>query len=286
MSPAQKLRTLLSQEGMLQMPCCYDALSAKLVERAGFPLSFMSGFSVSATHLGLPDTGLISYAEMVAQGRAIAEAVSMPIIGDGDTGYGNEINVKRTIKGYAQAGLAGIMIEDQVAPKRCGPTQGKSVIDFEEACLRLKAAVDARNENGLDILIMARTDARESKGLDEAIRRMQAFQEIGADILFLEAPTSVEEMMRFCQEVDGYKMANMLEQGKTPLLSPKELENMGYKIAAYPLTLLLSALRAMENALETLKTGYHPKDLADFKHLQEIVGFPEYYQEEIRYKRT
>ena len=175
------------------------------------------------------------------------------------------------------------MIEDQVSPKRCGHTKGKKVVGFDEACMRIQAAVDARNE-GTDILVMARTDARESHGLDEAIKRMKAFDEIGADILFLEAPQSVEEMKRFCQEVNGPKMANMVEQGKTPVLPPEQLEDIGYRIAAYPLTLILSALKAMEQALEELKTGEHPSNLAQFGHLQDVIGFPQYYDAEDRYK--
>ena len=249
MSAAAKLRRLLDQDEFLMMPCCFDGMSAKLVERAGYPLTFMSGFSVSAARNAVPDTGLLSYGEMLEQGRNICQATDLPVIGDGDTGYGNAMNVKRTVQGYANAGFAGIMIEDQVSPKRCGHTKGKRVVGFDEACMRIQAAVDARNE-GADILIMARTDAREGNGMDDAIKRMKTFEEIGADILFLEAPQSVEEMQRFCDEVSGVKMANMVEQGKTPVLPPDELKQLGYKIAAYPLTLMLSALKAMETALK------------------------------------
>ncbi len=283
MSAATKLRSLLESDEFLMMPCCFDGMSAKLVERAGYPLTFMSGFSVSAARNAVPDTGLLSYGEMVDQGRSICQATNLPVIGDGDTGYGNALNVKRTVHGYAQAGFGGIMIEDQVSPKRCGHTKGKSTVGFEEACMRIQAAVDARDE-GADILIMARTDARESKGMDEALNRMKAFEEIGADILFLEAPQSAEEMRLFCQEIKGPKMANMVEQGKTPVLPPADLQAMGYKIAAYPLTLMLSALKAMETALEELKGGAHPSNLASFQHLQDVIGFPEYYKAEERYK--
>ena len=281
-SSTQKLRDLLAQPGLVQMPCCFDALSAKLIEQAGFPLTFMSGFAVSATRLGLPDTGLISYGEMVAQGQSICSAVSIPVIGDGDTGYGNAINVKRTVQGYAQAGFACIMIEDQVAPKRCGHTQGKHVVTRKDALLRLQAALDARDE-GADILIMARTDARATHGLEEALWRAQQFAERGADIIFLEAPHSKEEMRQFCEEVPGVKMANMLENGKTPLLPPNQLEALGYKIAAYPLTLLSTAIKSMQTALATLQTGKHPDQLLDFETLRQVVGFADYYEEEKRY---
>ncbi len=281
-SPAERLRALLAEPDLLVMPCCFDALSARLIERAGFPLTFMSGFAVSAARLAAPDTGLISFGEMLDQGRSICGAVGIPIIGDGDTGYGNALNVKRTVTEYARAGFAGVMIEDQVAPKRCGHTRGKQVVSFEEACLRIQAAVDARDE-GADILIMARTDARATHDLDEALRRMAAFAEIGADILFLEAPRSEAEMERFCRDIPGPKMANMLEQGATPVLPPSRLAEMGYRIAAYPLTLLLAAVPAMERALAELKAGRHPQGLASFSHLQEVVGFPEYFAAERRY---
>lgn len=271
----QRLRELLSGPDFLSMPCCFDALSARLIEQASFPLTFMSGFAVSAARLALPDTGLISYAEMLDQGRAICASVSIPVIGDGDTGYGNPANVKRTVNGYAQAGFAGVMIEDQLAPKRCGHTQGKEVVGRREALQRLQAAVDTRDE-GADILIMARTDARGTHGLDEALWRMQAFADIGADILFLEAPRDECEMELFCERIPGPKLANMLEEGLTPLLSPTRLQQIGYKIAAYPLTLLNSAVFAMRRALEELKQGHTPQQRVDFATIRNIVGFPEY----------
>lgn len=277
------IRKLLDEPGLLQMPCCYDGLSARLIERAGFPLTFMSGFAVSATRLGLPDTGLISYGEMVDQGRSICSAVKIPVIGDGDTGYGNAMNVKRTVKGYGGAGFSGIMIEDQLAPKRCGHTRGKQVVDRQEAVSRIKAAVDARRELDNDIIIVARTDARETHGLDEAIWRMQAFEDCGADVLFLEAARSVDEMRRFCSSLKGVKMANMVEQGITPFVAPDELEDMGYKIAAYPLTLLNASIVAMQNALHDLKQDGHSEGLLDFAQLQELVGFNDYYDEEKEY---
>jgi 2-methylisocitrate lyase-like PEP mutase family enzyme len=281
-SPAERLRALIDGPDLLVMPCCFDALSARLIERAGFPLTFMSGFAVSAARLAAPDTGLISFGEMLDQGRSICAATTLPVIGDGDTGYGNALNVKRTVAEYARAGFAGVMIEDQVAPKRCGHTRGKQVVGFEEACLRVQAAVDARDE-GADILIMARTDARATHDLDEGLKRMAAFAGIGADILFLEAPRSEAEMERFCREIPGPKMANMLEQGVTPVLPPARLADIGYRIAAYPLTLLLAAVPAMERALAELKAGRHPQGLESFGHLQEVVGFPGYFDAERRY---
>jgi 2-methylisocitrate lyase-like PEP mutase family enzyme len=274
-TPATKLRELLRAPGLLVMPCCFDGLSALLIERAGFPLSFMSGFAVSAARAGLPDTGLLSYGEMLDQGRSVCAAVSIPVIGDADTGYGNPLNVKRTIAGYARAGFACAMIEDQQAPKRCGHTRGKMVVERDEAFDRIRAAVAARDE-GADILIMARTDARATAGLDEALYRARRFAELGADLLFVEAPASEDEMATICREVPGHHMANMVEGGDTPILPPKRLEELGYRIAAYPLTLLNAATRAMNDALAALREGVTPDGLLSFGELREIVGFEAY----------
>lgn len=259
------------------MPCCFDGLSARLIERAGFPLTFMSGFSVAAARLARPDTGLLSYGEILDQGRSILEAVTLPVIGDGDTGYGNALNVERTVEGFARAGFAAIMIEDQLAPKRCGHTKGKEVVTRDEAMVRLRAAVQAR-EKGADILILARTDARATLGFQEAIERVKMFEDLGADILFLEAPESVDEMALFNQSVTLPTMANMLEDGLTPYLPPDTLKDLGYHIAAYPLTLLSSAVRAMQESLERLKKGECVERRVGFKELQEIVGFNDYDQ--------
>lgn len=279
-----RLRALLQRPGLLTMPGCHDAMSARLIEEAGFELGFMSGFAVSAARLGMPDTGLISYGELVDQGRNICRAVTIPLIGDGDTGFGSAQNIKRTVQGYADAGFAGIMLEDQVAPKRCGHTEGKSVVGRDEALTRIRAAVDARDA-GADILIMARTDARACISLDEAIARCRAFRDLGADITFLEAPVSEDEMRRYCREVPGPKMANLIEGGKTPLLSHAQLESIGYTIAVYPLTLLNVSIRAMREALTSLRAA-RPADTMDFEALKAAVGFPAYYAEEAKYKTS
>ena len=283
MRATDKLRQLLNQPGFIQIPTCHDALSAKLIERAGFSAAFMGGFAVSASRLGLPDTGYISYSEMVDQGQNICSSVSIPVLGDGDTGYGNALNVKRTVNGYAQAGFACIMIEDQVSPKRCGHTKGKQTLPTEEALMRLQAALDARDE-GADILIMARTDANATEGFEEALERVKTFAEMGADITFLEAPKNELEMRTYCEEVSGPKMANMLEQGVTPFLGPEALQEIGYKIAAYPLSLLLAAIYAMERALAHLKDGKTHSKKVSFEHIRNIVGFPEYYEAEEKYR--
>ncbi len=274
-TPAAALRSLLNAPGIRVMPCCFDAFSARLIERAGFPLTFMSGFAVSAARLALPDTGLISYGEMLDQGRNICSAVSIPVIGDADTGYGNVLNVQRTVAGYARAGFACAMIEDQVAPKRCGHTAGKQVVARDEALSRIRAAVAAREE-GADILIMARTDARATHGLDEALWRAKAFADQGVDLVFCEAPRSEAEMERICSEVPSPQMANLVEGGDTPLLAPNRLEKIGYKIAAYPLTLLSAAARAMTDALASLERGVPADRLLEFSELRELVGFDAY----------
>jgi len=279
---AERLRQLLSEPDIIVMPGCFDAISAKLIERAGFRATFMSGSAVSAARIGVPDTGLISYSEMVDQGRNICSAVSIPVIGDGDTGYGNALNVKRTVRGYADAGFACIMIEDQVAPKRCGHTRGKQTVSRKEAFARVQAAVDARRE-GANILIMARTDANATEGFEEAILRAKAFVDIGADITFLEAPRNEEEMRAYGERVPGLKMANMVEQGDTPFLTATRLEEFGYKIVIHPITLMLAGIKAMEYALAVIKRGKHPNDLAEFAHLRDIVGFPAYYEAEKKY---
>jgi 2-methylisocitrate lyase-like PEP mutase family enzyme len=282
MSQTEKLRKILAAPGILELPGCFDALSARLIERAGYQATFMGGFAVSASRIAEPDTGLISYAEMQDQGRNICAAVDFPVLGDGDTGYGNAVNVQRTVRGYAQAGFACVMIEDQVAPKKCGHTRGKQIVSRDEAFARVQAAVDARND-GADILIMARTDANATDGMDEAVARAQGFAEIGADITFLEAPRDEDEMRRYCTQVPGPKMANMVEGGDTPVLPPAELEAIGYKVVIYPITLMLAGLKAMEDALDVMRGGRHPDSLAEFSHLRDVVGFPAYYEAEKKY---
>jgi len=267
------------------MPGCYDGLSAKLVAAAGYRVMFMSGFSVSAGRLGLPDTGLISFTEMLDSLRNCCSAAGkVPLIGDGDTGYGNALNVQRTVTEYARAGAAGIMIEDQVSPKKCGHTRGKQVISREEARIKIRAAVEARAD--ADILIMARTDARAVHSFDEALARCHDFEKEGADIIFLEAPESEDEMRRFCAAMKKPCMANLLPSGKTPMLPPAQLQNIGYKLAVYPILLMTSAIAAMQAALTALRPGAttpQPPSIS-FTDLQKVVGFPDYWDRETRYQ--
>jgi 2-methylisocitrate lyase-like PEP mutase family enzyme len=285
LTPAQRLRDLLAQPDIEIMPGCYDGLSAKLVAEAGYKATFMSGFAVSAARLGLPDTGLISFAEMLDSLRNCCSAAGgVPLIGDGDTGYGNALNVQRTVIEYARAGAAGVMIEDQVSPKKCGHTRGKQVISREEARMKIRAATAARAD--ADILIMARTDARAVHGFDEALARCHDFAAEGADIIFLEAPETEDEMRRFCVAMTKPCMANMVPGGKTPILPPAKLREIGYKLALYPLMLLSPAVAAMQATLAALHPGAttpQPPSVS-FADLQRVVGFPEYWSRETLYQ--
>lgn len=289
MTSAEKLRKLLADPNVEVMPGCYDALSAKLVAASGFKVTFMSGFAVSAARLGLPDTGLISFSEMLDSVRGcVSGAGTIPLIADGDTGYGNALNVQRTVVEYARAGAAAVMIEDQVSPKKCGHTRGKQVISRDEARMKIRAAVDARRETDADILILARTDARAVHGFDEALNRCRDFEAEGADIIFFEAPETETEMRRFCEAVQKPCMANMVPGGKTPILPPHELQSIGYKLALYPVVLMSSAITAMQAALAALKpdgTVPLPPSIS-FAELQQLVGFPDYWERETRYKAS
>jgi 2-methylisocitrate lyase-like PEP mutase family enzyme len=283
------LRRLLAEDTCHLMPCCFDALSAKLVQQEDYPLTFMSGFAASAARIGAPDLGLMSYGEVVDQVRHITSAISIPLIADGDTGYGNAMNVRRTVLGFAQAGAAAVMIEDQVAPKRCGHTPGKEVVSRDEAFDRIRAAVDARNEvisaGGSEILVLARTDARHEYGLTEAIERSAHFAELGADILFVEAPQTESEMAEICQSLPGPKMANIVEGGLTPELSVDVLHGIGYSLAAYPLTLLAASMKAMTDSLRGMRER-RSLHLMNFEELRERVGFNDYYEISARYSSS
>lgn len=280
MTQVAKLRSLLAQDKCHVMPCCFDALSARLIAQEGYDLTFMSGFATSASRIGAPDLGLMSYGEVVDQARNITEAIDIPLIGDGDTGYGNAMNVRRTVTGMARAGCASVMIEDQLAPKRCGHTPGKAVVGRDEAFDRIRAAVDAREAlraDGGDILILARTDARHEHGLAEAIARAEKFAELGADILFVEAPKTEAEMREVCASLPKTKMANIVEGGETPDLPNAALHDIGYGIAAYPLSLMAAAMQAMVTTLRSMRDDQRPGQM-DFVELRRRIGFDDYYE--------
>ena len=285
-SQTEKLRELLIEKEFIPVPSCFDTLSAKLIEQANFDVTFMSGFAASASRIGSPDLGLMTFSEVFDQANNICNAIDIPMIVDGDTGYGNAMNVRRTLKECAKAGCAGILIEDQLAPKRCGHTPGKDVVGRDEAFDRIRAANDMRNE-GYDILIMARTDANHTHGLNEAIERAQKFFDLGADILFVEAPKNKNEMITICNEVPGHKIANIVEGGITPNLSMRELSDIGYKMAVYPLTVMSSAMNAMIKSLDLLMKDEDRSDLLiDFKDLRKRVGFDDYYEISSKYETS
>jgi 2-methylisocitrate lyase-like PEP mutase family enzyme len=279
------LRERFAARELVVAPCCYDAISARVIREAGFEATFMSGFGVAAARYGLPDNGLIGYAEMVETLRLICAAnPDIAVVGDGDTGYGNAMNVRNTVTGYAQAGAAAIMIEDQVAPKRCGHMEGKSVVPLDEARTRIRAAVDARRESGLDILIVARTDARAPHGFDEAMRRMHAFKAEGADLLFLEAPANEDELQRFAAEIGAPAMANLVPGGKTPVLSPARLQQLGFAFAIYHQA-LFGAIEAMIRAFAALAAG-DPEGGAPatpFDEVKRLAGAEAYAATSARY---
>ncbi|MFQ5905630.1 MAG: oxaloacetate decarboxylase, partial [bacterium] len=231
-SPRQRLRELLSCEEILVAPGAYDALLAKLVEQSGFEAVYMTGAGIANSLLGQPDVGLVTLTEMAARAAHIANAVNVPVLADADTGYGNAVNVIRTVRAYEQAGIAAIQLEDQVTPKKCGHFTGREVISVDEMVGKIRAAAYARQDP--DFAIIARTDARTDLGLEEAIDRGQRYAEAGADIVFVESPESVEEMRAITAAIDAPLLANMVETGRTPLLSARELQEIGYKIVIFP----------------------------------------------------
>jgi 2-methylisocitrate lyase-like PEP mutase family enzyme len=285
MDPAARLRALLGRPGLLLAPGCYDGISARLIERAGFEVAYMTGFGSAASVLGMPDTGLISFAEMATHAANLAATLGIPLIADADTGYGNAVNTYRTVKAYARAGVAGIQIEDQVSPKKCGHTQGKQVVPLPEMLGKIRAACDARAEQ--DIVLVTRTDARAVNGFEDALERCQAFAEAGADVVFCEAPQSEPEMETVARTLRVPTLINVVQHGVTPCLPAERLEQMGYRIAIYPTMLFGVAAWAMREELARFRRekGYDPADdRMRFSELQEIVGFPWYYGLEDKYR--
>jgi methylisocitrate lyase len=277
MNKAKKLRELLNKPGVVQAPGAYDAWSARLVEKAGFPAVYMTGYGVSASVLGKPDIGLLTMSEMLTQAKNIASAVDIPLIADGDNGYGGTLNVVRTVREYEQAGIAAIQLEDQVFPKRCGHMEGKQVIPKDEMISKIKAAVYARRSE--DFVIIARTDARAVNGFQDAINRVEEYVKAGADVIFFEAPQSIDEMKKVSEIINVPLLANMVEKGKTPFLKERELEAMGFKIAIYPVSALYTATKAILGLLETLKkdgtTVTYADHMIDFPTFNEMIGVSE-----------
>ncbi|HIC29875.1 MAG TPA: isocitrate lyase/PEP mutase family protein, partial [Rhodospirillales bacterium] len=235
----------------LTAPGVFDLISARIADRMGFPALYMTGYGVVASSFGLPDAGLASYTEMVDRVKTIAAGTLTPLIADGDTGYGDLLNVQRTVRGYEQAGAVAIQLEDQKIPKKCGHTPNRRVIPVDDMVAKIRVAVAARESE--NFLVIARTDARTQYGLAEAIGRGQAFAKAGADVVFVEAPESVDEMIEICREIDGPLMANMVNGGKTPILSAEELKDLGYQIVIFPGTAFLAAGSAVQSVYQHLK---------------------------------
>ncbi len=267
------------------VPGIYDMISAKLADRAGFPVLYMTGYGTVASLLGLPDAGLASYTEMVERAGRFAHGISVPLIADGDTGYGGLLNVRHTVRGYEAAGVAAIQIEDQEFPKKCGHTPGKRVVPLKEAVRRIEVAVDSRSS--ADFLIVARTDARAPLGLDEALRRAEAFDRAGADVIFVEAPESEAEIEATMKVTSKPVLLNLVEGGKTPILPPDRLRALGVTISLHPTAGFLvagEALRRGYAALAERETTLDlPVPLHDFRAFSEMMGFPEVWAFDARW---
>jgi len=284
--PSTTLRRMLAGPDIIVLPGAYDALSARLAERAGFNAMFTTGFGFSASVLGMPDFGLLTMSETMDRVRHIVRAVNVPVVADMDTGYGNPLNVRRTVTEVVAAGAAGIILEDQEWPKKCGHFEGKRVIPAEDHTAKLRAAIDARGDD--DLVIIARTDARAPLGLDEAIRRGRMYRDAGADVVFIEAPQSIDDLRAVKQAIPDVPLfANMIEGGKTPLLTWQELQDLGYKMVVFPLSALLAAAHAIADVYAELyakKTTAGVTDrLTPFHDFERIVGVPELRALEERY---
>ena len=284
--PAAQLRALMSRPVCTVAPGVADALAARLVALEGFEAVYMTGFGTSLTRLGAPDVGLLTATEMVDNASRIADASGLPVIADADTGYGNPINVRRTIRDYEKAGIAAVHIEDQVWPKRCGHLAGKRVIPTQEMVAKIKAACDVRTDR--DFMIIARTDSIAVEGIDAALERGERYREAGADMLFIEAPVGREAVERVAAHFKGVPLLyNMAASGKTPDLPADELGRLGFKLAIYPNWIILAAIPAMRGLLRELKAKGSIADararVATFKEFTEIAGLPEVQQLEERY---
>jgi len=279
------LRKRLQTKALLVAPGIYDMVSLRLANTFGFEALYMTGFGAVASHLGLPDAGLATYSDMVGRVKLMAGMAASPLIADGDTGYGGLLNVRHTVRGYEEAGASAIQLEDQEFPKKCGHTPGRRVIPMEDMVKKIRVAAESRSSR--DFLIIARTDARTTLGLDEALRRMDAYAKAGADILFVESPESVEEMRKIGSTFHQPLLANMVEKGRTPVLSRADLEAIGYRIAIFPASALLAAVKSMSGVYAHLKatgsTTDLPVPLEDFTQLTTLMGFQDVWEFDRKY---
>ncbi|MEY4017594.1 MAG: 2,3-dimethylmalate lyase [Pseudomonadota bacterium] len=284
----EKLKKRLLEPGLVLAPGVFDMVSLRLADTFGFDALYMTGFGTVASHLGLPDAGLATYSDMLGRVSVMAAMAKTPLIADADTGYGGLINLRHTVRGYEAAGAAAIQLEDQEFPKKCGHTLGRRVIPMEDMVQKIQVAVEARQDP--NFLIIARTDARTSLGLDEAIRRAQSYALAGADILFVESPESEDEMRQIGQSLKTPLVANMVEKGRTPVLSRDALEALGYKLAIFPVTALLASVHAMQNVYKQFQTQGSSADgqvpLFDFTDLTQLMGFEDIWEFEKRFGTT
>ena len=289
-TPRARLRELVAGPAPVVAPGSYDALSARLVEQAGFPVVYMSGFASTASLIGRPDVGLLGGAEMIDNARRIVVAVDVPVVADADTGYGNAINVVRTVREYEQAGVAGIHLEDQVMPKKCGHRSGKAVIGADEMAGKIRAAVAARRDP--DLVLIARTDAAAVEGLDAAIARARTYAHAGADVLFVEAPTSEDDIARVAAELRGVAplVFNWAEGGRTPPLSLDRIAELGFSLVLFPIGTLLAATAGIRALLATLRADGTPQaamaGLPTFDGFTDLIGLPEIRTLEGRFGAT
>jgi carboxyvinyl-carboxyphosphonate phosphorylmutase len=283
---ARGLRPMLAGRDPILAPGAYDALTARLIEQAGFPAVYMTGFGTSASLLGRPDVGLLTMSQMVDNARRIAQAVDVPVIADADTGYGNALNVIRTVQDYELAGVSAIHIEDQVMPKKCGHMDNKQVISTSEMAEKIRAATEARSSP--DFLIIARTDARAIEGLDGALRRAHAYRDAGADLLFIEAPQTEDEVAEVARAFPGVPLLfNWAEGGKTPAMPLDQLKQLGYRIIIFPISGLLAAAKAVRAAMAEIRATGTPirlvSDLMSFHEFNEMIGLAEVRRLEQRF---
>jgi 2,3-dimethylmalate lyase len=286
MNKAEMIRRSLKESGQLIMPGVYDALSAQIATKTGFEVIFISGYSLAATMLGEPDFGILTQTEMLSAAQRICSVTDLPVIVDADTGYGNAINVIRTVDELIRIGAGGMFLEDQVWPKRCGHMKGKQVIPLEEQLKKLQAAIDGKKDR--DFFIVARTDARQALGLNEAITRGIAFKQAGADAVFIEAPETKEEMLEIARCVPGPLVANMLERGVTPLMGPQELRDLGFDLVVWPLAPLYSVAKSLNEVYTTLRREGTTIEILDrlmpFDEFNGIVGLEQKYQLDEKYR--
>ena len=284
-NPRQTLRRLLAAPDIVLAPGAYDALTGRLVEQAGFPAVYLTGAGVAYTQLATPDLGLVTLSEMADRAARVAEAVSLPVIADADTGYGNAINVQRAVRAYERAGVAALHLEDQATPKRCGHLRGKELIPAAEMCGKIRAARDARRDP--DLVLIARTDARAAEGLDAALDRARRYAAAGADLLFVEAPESLEELGRIPRELPAPAMANMVEGGRTPLVSARELQEFGYRLVIFPNAVARTAAKAVIGLLGELKragtTAGCLERMLSWGELNALLGIEDYLEAGRRY---